>query len=845
MNFLLHLFSPWCWRMAWRDSRRARARLLMFSVSIMAGIAALVTIGSLRDSLLQALDNEARAMLGADVFVQGKKPLTEKAEEILRNLPNAQVQRETSFATMAMAVANQNVRLVQARAVEEGFPFFGKPVSDPHDAWSRCLAGEGFVLEPALAEHLTVRTGDMIRIGELDLPVLGLLTKPPPTVNLMSAFAPEMFFAKKLAPQTGIPPGSTFTNHRAWVLFPDGVNVDKIVNDSMKGQLRAEGASVESVSNRKRNITQVLERIYSFLSLIAFVALVLGGLGVASAIHVHAVERLPVVATMRCLGCSPGRAMAVYVIQGMWLGVAGAAGGVLLGYAAVKAAPFVLHEVLPVDIETHLSPSVAGQALIFGFVLCFSFALLPLLCVRRVPALAAVRAPVTGGIRLWRDPLAWFMLPLVAGSLLWLSRSLSPPDNPNLGPQFCGALLLGMLALIFGAWIIMLLARAVVRPWWPFTLRQGLAALYRPRNQTKLFLLSVGMGVALVLTTVLTQSMLAEFLNSRKIGMKENFFVIDLKPEQRETLASVLKAGGAEVVGEAPFATMTLSRVNGRAPNERRPRDPGNDSIRIPGWLFTQAYRVTWDPKNPPPADGEALKVSVEKNLARTLKVEINGRLTFTSGDHKLECIVTGLHEISWDRMLDNFPVMLTTQSPPAGITPSWAFGARVHDSGHGARMQREVSQALPGITILDITAITTVLADILERGGWLVHSLSLLTVITGLIIVVAVLLAGRRDRVEESVLLRTLGASRAQIRRILVCEYLLLGLFASLAGVALSILFTWPLATQLFHVPYNTWHWPLALALVIVCALTTALGMALSRGVASHPPLSILRGEG
>ena len=347
----------------------------------------------------------------------------------------------------------------------------------------------------------------------------------------------------------------------------------------------------------------------------------------ASAIHVHAVERLPVVATLRCLGCPPGRAMAVYVIQGIWLGIAGAAGGVLLGFAAIKAAPSVLKEVLPIDVETRLSLGVASEALIFGFVLCFCFALLPLLRVRRVPALAAVRAAtVSGGPGLWRDPLTWLVLPVVGAALVWLAMSLSPEDDQTLGPAFCGALAVGVLVLAGVSRLSMKVARFVTRPWWPFPLRQGLAGLYRPRNQTLLFLLSVGLSVSLVLATVLTQSILSDYLRSGKIGSKENFFVIDLKPEQRDVLAATLRNGGAEVVSEAPVAKLTLSKVNGKSASDYSPKrekqeKPDAGNTRPPGWLFTQAYRVTWDPKLPENPPGAVLTISVEKNLARSLKV--------------------------------------------------------------------------------------------------------------------------------------------------------------------------------------------------------------------------------
>ncbi len=824
--------------MAWRDSRRTRARLLFFSISIMAGIAALVTIGSLRDSLLQALDNEARALLGADLYCHAKKPFSPKAEALLA-LPGAKIQRESAYTTMARS--GESVRLVQARAVDPEFPFFGKPATQPEEAWTRCLAGEGFVADPALAEHLRIQQGAMIKIGNLELPLLGTLVKPPPQVSLLTAFAPEMFFARALAPRTKLDGPLPFNFYRAWVLFPDGTNVDKVVDKSLKNPLRAEGVNTETVGARKRTATQVLERVYSFLSLTAFIALVLGGLGIASAIHVHVSSRLPVVATLRCMGCTPARALAVYVLQGMWLGLAGSTGGVLLGTAVVAMAPVVLKKILPVEIATFVPAGIILQSLAFGFVLCLSFSLLPLLRVRRVSPMAAVRAQVSGGGKLWRDPLAWLAVPMAAGALFWLSVLLSPADNRWVGPRFCMALAGALLLLAGVAKLVMWLARKIARPWWPFTLRQGLAGLYRPRNQTQLFLLSVGTAVSLVLTTLIAESLLTNWLRSGQIGIQENFFVLDLKPEQRAAARAALESGGAKVSTEAPVTRVSLKTVRGTSVEELSGKKRGQ---RPDGWMLTHVYRASWAADALPTPAAEGHRISLEKGIAENLKVKPGDRLTLDAAGTLLNCTVEAIHEISWERLFSNFPIIFSS-GQPAGIPSSWAAGAQVTDAAMGARLQKNLSAAIPGATIFDIAAMTAVIGDLIERGSWLIHSLSLLTVFTGLIILVAVLLAGRRDRVEESVLLRTLGASRSQIRRILVWEYVLLGLFASVTGALLSLGAGWLLASGVFKVPYTLWHWPLAAAIVFVCGVTALLGMFLSRGVAKYPPLTILRAEG
>lgn len=840
MRFLLHIFDRWCWRMAWRDSRRTRLRLLSFSAAIMAGIAALVMVGSLRDSLLRGLDSEARAMLGADVYLHARRPVSEKAETMLREQP-ATILKETAFTAMARVVSRDaEAKLVQARAVERGWPFFGKPTTEPPDAWERCLNGEGFVVDGVLEETLRLRTGDRLKLGELELPVLGVLRRPPPQVSLMSQFAPEIFLALPLVPNSALNEGAVGTFHRRWLLFPDGYDIEKKFEDKFKKPLRTEGLNMETVAARKRSITFILNMVNSFLSLMAFIALVLGGLGVASAIHVHSTERLPVVATLRCLGCTADRALAVYVIQGLWLGLAGATGGVALGAAAVYGAAALLQGIVPVPIEASVSLPIAGQALLFGFLLCICFALLPLLQVRRTPAMAAVRASVVPAGSRWREPLTWVVLAMVTGALVWLAITLSPPGMRRLGAGFCVMLALGLLLLAGAARLIMRGARKVVRSWWPFTVRMGLAALHRPRNQTLLFLLSVGTGVSMVLSTLLTQSMLTRYLSNWDARMKANFFAINITPEQRTQAADAVRRAGADFMGEAPVALFSLQRVDGKSLDELQDQ---KGKGRIGGWL-THIYRASWDPKLPQAEAGETVNISIEKSFAETFRVKVGTRVTFNHAGKTVECSVKEIHEADIEKMLDNFPVLIKDRLPP-DLYVTWALGARIKDAAHGVRVQRELTAAVPGATIFDIAAISAVVEKLISRGARVIHWLSLVTVFTGLIIVVAVLLAGRRDRVEESVLLRTLGASRGQIRRILVTEYFLLGLFAALSGALLSVGFAWLLAWQVFEIPFTTWQWPLTAAVAFVCAMTALLGMVLSRGVASHPPLAVLRGEG
>ena len=843
MTLLLSLFHPWTWRMAWRDSRKSRRRLLMFSASIMAGIAALVAIGSLRDSLLQALENEARGMLGGDVYLNAKRPFSPKAEKLLSS-QGARIQREVAFTTMVRVPESKAARLVQARATDPDYPFYGTPTTDPPDAWARCLNGEGFVSDAALNASLNAAPGTKLKLGSLELPLLGTLLRPPPQVSLMGAFAPELFFARRLVKDTGLSESSGFTFHRAWLLFPDGFNVEKDFATRNKAALRSEGLSLETVEGRKKSARQVLSIVYSFLSLMAFIALVLGGVGIASAMQVHATERIPTVATLRCLGCPAGRALAIYLLQGLGLGLAGSTGGVLIGVAVAWSIPSILNRFLPVTIAAKINPATIFMGLGFGFILCACFALLPLLRVRKVSAMAAVRASVTGGSSAWRDPATWILLPAVAGVLTWLAIQLSPPDAPQIGIGFAVAVAVGLLLLAATGATVTAVARRIVRPWWPFPIRQGLAALHRPRNQTLVFLMSVGLGTALVLSTILAQNLLASFFSDKSFRGKPNFFIIDAKPEKRDAVTAILAENNAQLDGAAPIVLLNLAALNGKSLDEIQAKDR---NARPSGWFLTNVYRGSWNKdlmgSGMPPLEGMAVPVSLEEGLMAQLKLKLNDTLTFRSGEKDLLCRVQRSHAASWENMFASFPVIFPEGSLD-GFDHTYAFAARTAGVSASAKLQRELTSKVSGVTVFDVAAMTAVLENILDRGLWVIRSLSLLTVFTGAIIVVAILLSGRRDRLEESVILRTLGASRQQIQRILVSEYLLLGTLASLTGGILATGYAFLLAKFAFNVPFSTILWPLAAAILIVASLTTALGMFLSRGIASHPPLAILRGS-
>jgi putative ABC transport system permease protein len=871
MKLICELFRPWTWRMAWRDSRRERKRLLVFSLSIFFGVGALVAIGSLRSNLGNTIEIKAKELLGADLMLRSRKPFHDGhkpggvemelsrrqagAGEIIKGLPGERAV-EVSFMTMIFFPRGEGARLVNVRAVDPAYPFYGDVKTRPADAWGKFRRGEGVILESAIAEQFGVVPGDIARIGKLELPVSGVFVQPPPAASAFAVFSPAVFMPRSRAWETAAIGIQSFPNYRVYFRDPTLALDQEILDEEQKKALRRAGIRSETVEGRKKSLGKILDRLYSFLSLIGFVALLLGGVGIASAMHVHISGRLKTVATLRCLGCSPARATAVFLAQGMALGVFGSLAGALFGVVLQQCIPrFFLNE-LPFDIALELDPHEILGGIGIGFIISVSFVLLPLLNVRRVSPLSALRGQADFRSTRWRDPYSWIALAVVVGALSLLAVELSPSKTPMLGIGFMIALGLILLVLMLVAKTMAWLARRLVGIRWPYVLRQGLANLHRPRNQTSLFQLSAGLGVCLIVTLLLLQSMLVTQLGVKTLAGKADTFLINVRPEQTQGVLAIMDSLQLTAEDNAPIVLMRLKGIKGKSVAELQ-----KEAVRdeIPDWTKRRDFRSTyrsrmvanekivrgkWVDRMEAGTGDKMIPVSVEEGIAKDLKIDVGDTLTMSSGKRDLTLKVANIRSVEWGELGLNFFFVF----PEGALEELRAFNIMTTRTGTNEQtgsLTRMVVKEFPNITLIDASAIIDTVSELVDQIGWVIRFMAMFTVFTGVIILFGTILSGKRNRIEESVLLRTLGASQSQILRILITEYAMLGLFAGLAGVLLSGIATWALAVFVFDLDYIARMWPLPIAVAVLVCFTVALGLLMSRGISRHPPLEILRSEG
>jgi putative ABC transport system permease protein len=835
-------------KMAWRDSRASRRRLALFSLSIVLGVAALVAIGSFRDNLRQAVADQSKTLLGADLAVTSRQKLTGAVRAFLDGLGGEQ-SRETAFSSMIIfPTRGGQTRIVQVRALEGGFPFYGEAVTEPAGALGRLRTGGCAVLEDSLLAQFGLQIGDPVRLGEATFTIAGALKKIPGESPAVAMLAPRVYVPLSALEQTHLVQTGSLVRYRTYFRFSPERDVEALVRN-LRDRFRDAQLGFDTVENRKRDLGRALDNVESFLNLVGFIALLLGAIGVASAMQVYVQQKTATIAVLRCLGATAWRSFAVYLVQGLGLGLLGAGLGAGVGLGVQLALPAVFRSFLPLDARVFISWRAVGSGMGAGLVTCMLFTLLPLLAVRRVSPLRALRTGF-GEHPPGRDPLRLALYGLIAAAVLGFA--LWQTNRWQRGLGFALALAVGFGVLAGMAKLVAWAARRWTPRRLPYVWRQGLANLYRPQNRTVLLLVALGLGTFLVLTLYLTrESLLAESRGSTG-DERPNLLFFDVQDDQLAGLDALLRSEGAPALQEAPIVTMRISALKGRPVEELlRDRAPGRA-----GWALRREYRCTYRGQL---ADTEKLvagsfvgrvapgtgvvPISVEEGLAKELQVRLGDEITFDVQGVPVRTRVGSLRTVEWQRLQANFFVVF----PEGVLEPAPKFfvvATRVRSPDHSAVVQQAVVRAFPNVSAIDLGLVLQTLDGIFTRVSLVVRFMAMFVAVTGVIVLAGAVLTGRFQRVRENVLLRTLGATRRQVQRIMLAEYGVLGVLAAATGSLLAVGANWLLVHFVFETRFTLSPLLLLAAVMAVTGITVVTGLLASRGVCDHPPLEVLRQE-
>lgn len=839
-------FNSWLWQMAWRDSRKSRQRLLLFISSIVLGIAALVAINSFSYNLEKSIDGQAKELLGADLVLNSGKEISKEGQELIDSIGKS-YSRERSFPSMVFFPKNKGTRLIQVKAVTGDFPYYGKLETVPQDAAQTYKSGRNALVEDALMLQFNIKPGDSVKIGNTTFFIQGRLLKVPGQSAITATVAPSVYIPLEYLEETGLVQRGSRISYKFYYKLAEKVNID-VLTKAIEPKLDKEGINYDTVEERKEQTGRTFANLTRFLNLVGFVALLLGCVGVASAIHLYVKEKIPSVAVLRCLGASGSQTFLIFLIETIVMGLIGAVLGAIVGSAIQLLLPQIFKDFLPVEVELTLAWGAVLQGVGTGLVIAVLFALLPLLSIRRISPLRTLRASYEEDTSV-RDPAKWLVYSLIilfVGGFAYLQIR-----DWKLALGFTVGIGVAFLILTGMGQLIMYMVRKFFPVSWSYVWRQSLANLYRPQNQTLILIIAIGLGTFLISTLYLSQNLLLTQVSLSGSGNQPNMVLFDIQSSQKNPVLQLARQYKLPLLQQAPIVTMRLSQINGRTVEEIQK----DTASKIPDWGLTREYRVTYRDslisseklvkgklrKVSSPSD--TIFISIEEGYLDRMKLKLGDILVFNVQGTPITTVVGSTREVEWNRVQTNFLIVF-----PTGIleeAPQFhVLMTRVDNTNQSVAFQQELVQSYPNVSAIDLGLILRTLDEILQKVSFVIRFMALFSIITGLIVLGSSVVISKYQRIQESVLLRTLGANSKQILLISLIEYLFLGTLATLSGILLSLLSGWLLAIFVFETPFVAVFTPLIVVVVIVTGLTVLIGMLNSREVLNRPPLEILRAE-
>jgi putative ABC transport system permease protein len=830
----------WLFKMAWRDSRKNRARLFLFISAIVLGIAALVAVYSFKDNLQKDIDAQAKELTGADLVLDSRKGVSKAMQKMLDTLGDERSQEKT-FASMIYFQKGGGSRLVQMKALQGNYPYYGTIETIPLAAAKDFQSGRNALVDQTLMLQFNAKVGDSVKVGDLNFKILGTLTKAPGQTGIGASIAPTVYIPLQSLDQTNLIKTGSRINNKFYFRYNDPTGIDEWVK-KQDPRLEKEGFDADTVESRKEQTGRSFKDVNRFLALSGFIALLLGCVGVGSAIHVYIQEKLSAIATLRCLGLKSRHAFLIYLIQVFFIGLIASFLGVVLGTGIQFLLPLVLKDFLPVEITMQISWFAVGQGLLLGLIISILFALPSLLSVRRISPLNAIRISFEKAAGR-RDPLTWLVYLLMAVFITGFTHLQMKTWVQTLA--FTLSIALAFVLLILLSKILMFLVRKLLPNSSSYLWRQGFANLYRPNNQTLMLTVSIGLSTTFICTLFFVQGILMSRVTLSSGANQPNMVMFDIQNTQKEGLDSLTKAFKLPLMNQVPVITMRIEEINGKkASADTNNRRAYRNEIRATYQdTLTAAEKITagkWIGKIKP---NETVYISLDQRYAQSINVELNDKILFNVQGMMIPTVVGSLREVNWSRMQTNFRVVF-----PAGVleeAPQFhVLMTRVPSGEVSARFQGEVVQKFPNVSVIDLDLVLKLLDELLSKIGFVIQFMAGFSMVTGWIVLISSVLTSKNQRIKESILLRTMGASRKQILAINAIEYFFLGAFAAGAGLILAISGSWALAKFTFDAAFVPPLLPTVLLFGSIVLLVVITGVLSTRSILNQPPLKILRTE-
>lgn len=831
--------------MAWRDAKASKVRLLLFMASIILGIAAVVSIQLFSTNLKDNIQRQSKTLMGADFIIDSRQEPTERAQEIIDSLrPDAS---EVNFVSMVAFPKNGGTKLVQVRGLDGNFPFYGKINTQPASASNSYQGSGGALVDATLMLQFNAKPGDSIKIGALTLPIAGALKSIPGSSAISRSVAPPILIPYRLIEATELLQFGSRKEYQYYYKTSDTLNLQRL-EDKLEPQLDLENADLDTHTSTTERLGKRYDNVGKFLNLAAFIALLLGCIGIASSVHIYIKEKLSAIAILKCMGASRLQSFLIFLIQIAGIGIVGGCFGSLIGIGLQELFPYLLKDFLPFEVEITISAQPILIGVFLGLFMSVLFALLPLLRTWYVSPLEVLRVDEQAT----QEPRKVRVLVYIAILIFLFLFSFWLIKDALYALAFVGTTVITFAVLAGVSLIFIKTIKRFFPKRWSYTARQSLLNLFRPNNQTVVLIVAIGLGTFLISTLYFTKDILLAKTEVGKTSENANIIILDVQKEQREAVAKSITARDLPVLNNIPLVTMRMHSIKGQLVNDLRK----DSTLQVRGWILNHEFRTTYRDSLTPSEEliagewipklksGNPVVISISDNLASDANITVGDLVVFNVQGVLMETTVGSIRRVDWAQMQLNFSILfpegVLEQAPQFNV-----FTTSVPDEVSSAALQRDLVAKFPNVSIIDLRQVYTLVEDILDKVSWIINFMAFFSILTGIIVLIGSVRTSKYQRIKESVLLRTLGAKNIQILHISAFEYVFLGLLGSLVGIVLALISSLCLAIFVFKEPFVPSLIPFVVFLPGITLLVVAIGLSNIQTVLRSSPLEVLRREG
>jgi putative ABC transport system permease protein len=846
-------------RIAWRETRASMTKFLFVVLAVAAGVGALVGVQGFSQSFRATLVDESRTVMAADLTARQFVPANDQEMAAIdalaqRGVDHTLITETISMASSAQAAPGSDAAtpaLVSIKAVDPAkYPYYGAVKLDPPMALKDALTPDAVAVAQDVLLRLNVKVGDSLRIGTGTFRISAAVVNEPDRMSGSMNVGLRMMMSREAFERTGLMGfGSRAAYRYLFKMAPTAPPVAQV-----RAELRQALPEALVADFRQSNpiITRGLDRSTTFLSLVSLIAMIVGALGVAMAMHAHLQQKMDNIAVMKSLGATSRDIIGIYTLQTLMLGVVGGLAGVAVGRLVQHAFPLLISRFFQMDIQLGWNLAASVQGIAVGMLTTLLFTLPPLLAIRKVRPALILRRDMPDAKPTWSKRLEDMRSAIAVGVLIlagigaiagWLA------DSPRVGGYFAGGLTVSLIVLALVASGLLRLIRLFLRrtPWRiPTLARQGLSNLYRQGNQAQAILVALGLGVMFTLTVYLVQhSLVSEIVQSAPPDAP-NVFLIGITPQQVGPLETLIakQKGVVNAPQFVPSVAVRIESVNGVPLEELRQTGMSR--------RFRGSRSVMWAEEKPESLSvvqgawwrrGETKPVvSINEDAARNLGAKVGDTIELSGAGRTFSARVVALHRVEQMRVgaANDFmfnPAALT------GLPATFYGGVRMRAADVGA-LERAAYQAFPTVTVINVAEALAIVQQVVDQVAMVIRFLSGFAILAGAIILAASVAGSRFRRVREVVILKTLGATRRSAGRIFSVEFLTLGAVAGLMGALLASAFAGVLLNRLLDAHFSFDPKALLAAVVLTALLAQASGWLASFRILRQKPLEVLREE-